>query len=167
MNLPNTLSTCLKSVTCFPSSLKQQTFNSHRFAGSKSKIKVLTNLVSGEVALFFFLGPYLQHMEVPELGVDLELQLLACATATAMPVPSHVCNLWGSFWQRQILNPLSKARDWTQILMDTSQVLDLLSQNRTSKDVFFCLFVCFCLFAISWAIPMAYGCPRLGIQSEL
>ena len=33
---------------------------------------------------FFFLGPHLWHMEVPKLGVKLELQLLAYATATEM-----------------------------------------------------------------------------------
>ena len=32
---------------------------------------------------FFFLGLYLQHMEVPRLGVELELHLPAYATATA------------------------------------------------------------------------------------
>ena len=34
---------------------------------------------------FVFVGPHLRHMEVPRLGVELELQLLAYATATAMP----------------------------------------------------------------------------------
>ena len=34
-----------------------------------------------------FLGPYPQHMEVPRLGVESELQLLAYATATAMSDP--------------------------------------------------------------------------------
>ena len=33
---------------------------------------------------FVFLGPHMQHMEVPRLGVELELQLLAYTTATAM-----------------------------------------------------------------------------------
>ena len=33
---------------------------------------------------FFFGGVYSQHMEVPRLGVELELHLLADATATAM-----------------------------------------------------------------------------------
>ena len=33
---------------------------------------------------FVFLGPHLQHMEVPGLGVELELQLLAYPPATAM-----------------------------------------------------------------------------------
>ena len=38
------------------------------------------------LSLFFlglFLGPHSQHMEVPRLGVQLQLQLLAYATATA------------------------------------------------------------------------------------
>ena len=35
--------------------------------------------------LFVFLGPHPQHMEVPRLGVEPELQLLAYATA--MPDP--------------------------------------------------------------------------------
>ena len=39
---------------------------------------------------FVFLGPYPRHMEVPRLGVQLKLQLLAYTTATAMPDPSHI-----------------------------------------------------------------------------
>ena len=39
-----------------------------------------------------------------------------------MQDPSLICNLYHSSQQRWILNPLSKARDWTYILMDTSQV---------------------------------------------
>ena len=34
--------------------------------------------------IFFFLWLHLQHMEVPRLGVESELQLLAFTTATAM-----------------------------------------------------------------------------------
>ena len=41
----------------------------------------------------FFLGPHLQHMEIPRLGVESELQLLATATATATTDLSHICNL--------------------------------------------------------------------------
>ena len=40
--------------------------------------------------LFFFLGPHLQHMDIPRLGVELELQLLAYTTATAMRDLSHI-----------------------------------------------------------------------------
>ena len=63
-------------------------------------------------------------MEVPRLRVKLELQLLAYTTATAMPDSSQFCNLHGSFQYYWIFNPLSKARKWTHILMDTSWVCD-------------------------------------------
>ena len=61
-------------------------------------------------------------MEAPEQGVQLELQLLAYATVTAMLGPSYVCNPHHSSWQHQILNTLSKARDQTGILTITSWV---------------------------------------------
>ena len=76
-------------------------------------------------------------MEVPNIEVELEWQLpLAYATATAMLGPSHICNLHHSSQQRQILNPLSKARDQTCILIDTAQVLNLLSHNGNSLFYF-------------------------------
>ena len=59
-------------------------------------------------------------MEIPKLGVKPELQLPAYTTATAMPDPSHICNLGSSLWQHQILNPLSEARDQTCILTETT-----------------------------------------------
>ena len=40
---------------------------------------------------FFFLGPHLQHMEVPRLGAELELQLPAYTTAIATWDPNHIC----------------------------------------------------------------------------
>ena len=52
-------------------------------------------------------------MEVPKLGVKLELQLLVHATATAMLDPSHIGGLHCNLQQPQILNPLRKARDQT------------------------------------------------------
>ena len=52
-------------------------------------------------------------MEVPRLGVESELQLLAYTTTTATPDPSCVCNLHHSSRQQQILNPLSESRDQT------------------------------------------------------
>ena len=61
-------------------------------------------------------------MEVPRLGVELELQLLAYTTATATRDPSLICDLHHSSQQCWILNPLGKARDQTHILMDPSQV---------------------------------------------
>ena len=67
---------------------------------------------------FFFLGLHPQHIEVPRPGVESELQLLATATATRDP--SCVCDLHHSSCQCQILNPLSKARYRTHVLVDTS-----------------------------------------------
>ena len=63
--------------------------------------------------------PHLWRMEFPRLGAELELHLLGYAIATWDP--SHVCDLHSS-QQRQILNPLRKARDRTHILMDASLV---------------------------------------------
>ena len=66
---------------------------------------------------FFFLGPLPQHVEIPRIGVQSELQLLAYTTATAMPYPSHVLYRHHSSQPCQILNPLSEARDRTHNLM--------------------------------------------------
>ena len=53
--------------------------------------------------LLFFLGPHQWHIEVPRLEVKSELQLPAYTTATATWDPSHICNLYHSSWQCQIL----------------------------------------------------------------
>ena len=72
---------------------------------------------------FSFLGGLpLWHMQVPRLGVESELLLLAYTTATATPDPRRVCSLFCSSQQCRILNPLIKAKDQTRVLMDTSQV---------------------------------------------
>ena len=73
---------------------------------------------------FHFLGggAYPQHMEVPRLGVKLELQLQVYSTATAIWDPRRVRDLYHSSWQHQILHPLNEARDRICILMDTSQI---------------------------------------------
>ena len=56
---------------------------------------------------FCFLGPHPWYMEVLRLGVNLELQLLAYASATATPDPSHVCTPHCSSWQCRIPDPLN------------------------------------------------------------
>ena len=96
---------------------------------------IIAVLVGVKWCLFlFFLGPHVWHMEVPRLGVELELQLLAFATDRAMPHLSHICNLYCSLWQCSILKLLSKARDRTLILMDSSQIFNLLSHNGNSRN---------------------------------
>ena len=49
---------------------------------------------------FFFLGLHPLHMEVPRLGVELVLQLLAYTTATATADLSCVCDLHHNSQQR-------------------------------------------------------------------
>ena len=84
---------------------------------------------------FFFLGPHQQHMEVPRLGVNSELQLPTHTTATSTQDPSRICDLHHSSWQHQIFNPLSEAKDHTRILMDTRQVGNPLSHHGNSKNL--------------------------------
>ena len=61
-------------------------------------------------------------MEVPRLGIESELLLLAYITATKMWDLSHICDLHHSSWQCQILNSLTEARDQTHVLMDLNWV---------------------------------------------
>ena len=51
-------------------------------------IQIIKNItILKRIYFFFFLGLNLQHIEVPRLGVESELQLPPCATATAMLDP--------------------------------------------------------------------------------
>ena len=61
-------------------------------------------------------------MEIPRLGVESELLLLAYTTVTATQDLSLVCDLHHSLCQHQILNPLSKARDQTRNLIDPNRI---------------------------------------------
>ena len=82
-------------------------------------VSVLLSLVVVVGFFFFFLGPYLQAIEAPRLGVSSDRQLLFCATAPVMPDRSPICNLHYSSWQPQILHPLSEPRDLRWVLMDS------------------------------------------------
>ena len=76
-------------------------------------------------------------MEVPGLGVESEQQLLAYTTAAATLDLSGICDLHRSSQQHWILNPLSEVRDRTPVLMDTSEVLNVLSHNGNSRMIHF------------------------------
>ena len=75
--------------------------------------------------------------EVPRLGAEEELQLLAYTTATATGDPKCICDLHHSSQQHQILNPLTGARDRTYILKDTSQIRFHRAMTRTPRISFF------------------------------
>ena len=80
-------------------------------------------------------------MEVPKPGVELELQLLAYAAATAKLDPSHICRLCSA---------CGNAGSLTHILTDTT----LGSFFFTKLPCSFYLFIYFCLFRVA---PTAYG----------
>ena len=91
---------------------------------------LLNGTQPGILFLFCFLGQHLQHVEVPRLGVESELP--AYTTATATRDPSHICNIRHTSQQLMILNPLSRARDQTHLLVDTSWIRNPLSHNGNS-----------------------------------
>ena len=64
----------------------------------------------------------LRHMEIPRLGVKLELSLPAYTMAKATQDPRCICDLHHSSGQRWIPDPLSEARDQTRNLMVTSRI---------------------------------------------
>jgi len=71
-------------------------------------------------------------MEVPGLGVELDLQLLAYITATPTPDPSRICDLRHSLQQCWILNELSEARDQHASSWRLGGVLNLLNHSGNS-----------------------------------
>ena len=99
-----------------------------------------TSCTSWVLFLFFFffwsfLGLHLRHMDIPQLGVESELQLPAHTTATATKDPSHVCNPHHRSQQRWILNPLSEAWDGTHNLMVPSWIRFCCTTAGTSHSL--------------------------------
>ena len=83
--------------------------------------------------VFVFLQPNSRHMKVPRLGDELELQLLAYTTATAMRDLSCICNPHYSSRQPQIhwAGPGNEpASSW---MLDSFP----LSHDRNSKSSYF------------------------------
>ena len=105
------------------------------------------------LSIFFFFCLF-RAASVSRLGVESELQPLAYAVATTTRDLSQVCDLHHSSQQHWILNPLSEARNWTCVLMDTSQI-------------------CFCwaimgstLFFFSFFLFMAYARGQVRAVAE-
>ena len=82
------------------------------------------------------LGPYLQHIKVPGLGVELKLQLHQEYAqeygmwAASVTYATACSNAESSLAQ-------SKVRNWTWILRDICQFLNPLGHNRNFKKYFF------------------------------
>ena len=77
-------------------------------------------------------------------------QLPTCATATAMPDPSHICDLRHSSLQLWIPDPLSEARDRTCKLMDISWICSHYATTGTSNS---CILVHEKKFTIIYPVP--------------
>ena len=74
-------------------------------------------------------------MEIPRLGVESGLQPLAYATAIATQDLRRSCDLHHSSRQRQILNPLSEARDRTHNLMVPSRINFCCATTGTPRNL--------------------------------
>ena len=127
---------------------------------------------------FCFLGPHLQHMEVPMLGVEWKLQPSANTTASAMPDLSSVCDLYHSLWQGWILNPLIRARDQTSWILvgfvsaePQGELLFILTFYYFILFYFILFYFILFYFILSFVFLGPYlqrmEVPRLGVESEL
>ena len=113
-----------------------------------SLINMCLHMFLLEFILFYFcfLGPYLQHVEVRRLGVELELQLPAYTRAMATQYLSCICDIHDehhSSWQRWILNPLCKARNRTCNLTIPSLIHFCYAMTGTQPWVCFIWYSCF------------------------
>ena len=62
-------------------------------------------------------------------------------------IPSCICDLHHSSQKHRILNPLSKARDWTPNLMVPSQIHFCCTTTGTLQLLFICWF---CILKLCW-----------------
>ena len=134
-------------------------------------------LGDGHIILFFvvvvvvcFLEPHLWHMEVPKLGVKLELQLPAYASATAVPNPSLSMTYTtapgnaGSLTHR-VRPGIKPASSWILVRLVTVEPQKELHiiLFLYMGDFFVCLFVLFLSFVFLGQHPRHMEVPRLGV----
>ena len=102
-----------------------------------------------EVLLFkiktFFLLFMAARMEVPRPGVELELQLPAFTTATATQDLTYTTACGNSGPQ-----PTEQGRDWTCVLVDTSQIPYHWATAKTPRGPLFSLLFSFSFFKSFW-----------------
>ena len=152
------LYSCIHSIWKFLSHSYGNTRFCNPLHQARDRTQASAAIQAAAVRFFFFnffslLAPHLRHMEVPNLGVKLELQLPVYTTATATQDPSHICDLHHSSWQCWIPDPLSKARDRTCILMDLSQSGSLTAEPRRKLLPHFCLLI---IIDLLFEIPYSY-----------
>ena len=70
-----------------------------------TRVSITSNTGCFLFLFLFFLGPHLQHMKVPRLGAELEVQLPVYTTATATRDPSHISYLQHSSQQSHWVRP--------------------------------------------------------------
>ena len=90
------------------------------------------SLVHSFFPFLFFVRLHLLHIEVPGLGVKLEIQLPAYITATATLDLNHICDLHLSLQQRHILNPWAMPGIEPASSETLCQVLNPLSHSTSS-----------------------------------
>ena len=113
-----------------------------------------------------FLGLHPLHMEVSRLGVESGLPLPAYTTAQATWDAGRVCDLHHGSQQRRIPDPLSKARDPTRNLMDTSWICFRCATAGTPLHPILSCFPC-CTQAASLSCgPRFYSFPSASNQDQ-
>ena len=84
--------------------------------------------------LLSFSEQYLQHMEVKAKG---QIRAGLCHSHSSTRSKLHLCPVLQLAATLRCLNPLREIRDRTHILVDTSQVLNLLSHSGNSLTIIF------------------------------
>ena len=97
---------------------------------------IFKNTLQQKSFFFFFSFFFFTATSAAGEGLNQRCSCPCMATAPATLDASCICDLRHSLWQCRILNPLIEARDPTQVLTDTNQVLNLLSHNRNSQKSF-------------------------------
>ena len=120
----------------------------HRVSNSNLKVGLSSNLALGWVRVPVWVLARFRplvlsvshpwHMEVPGLGVKLELQLPAIATVIAMATQdlSCICDLHHSSWQCQILNHWARPG----IKIEPSWILVRFITNESQEELLYSVF---------------------------
>ena len=116
--------------------------------------KIHKDVYCGFFFFFCFLGPHPQHMEVTRLGVESEMQLQACGTATTTQDLSLIFELYHSSQQRRILHPLTGIEPTSSWIL----VGFVTTEPRQELPI-----VAFFMIARNWKQPQTQG-PILSVS---